>query len=143
VLSGSESESTVAVATLPEGASPPLHVHDDLDDSFYVLEGTIVVRCGEQVEVARPGSWVPFPRRVPHTFRVVGGEARILMVHSDDSFMDFVRDVGRPAHGDEVPTTGDGPPIDILMRSMAEHGMTTVGPGMSDEEANNWLSSLG
>jgi hypothetical protein len=31
----------VAEATLPAGASPPLHVHADLDDSFYVLEGRL------------------------------------------------------------------------------------------------------
>src|SRR5690348_11606479 len=62
--------------TLPDGASPPLHVHADLDDSFYVLDGRMVVRCGGDVQLAAAGSWVPFPRGVPHTFRVMGGPAR-------------------------------------------------------------------
>ena len=43
---------------LPEGASPPLHVHDVLDDSFFALEGKIVFRRGDEVFLAEPGRWV-------------------------------------------------------------------------------------
>lgn len=39
---------------LPEGASPPLHVHDVLDDSFFALEGKIVFRRGDEVFLAEP-----------------------------------------------------------------------------------------
>src|SRR5579871_646295 len=68
--------------TLPVGATPPLHVHHDLDDSWYVLEGQMVVRCGDEQMVVGAGHWVSMPREVPHTFRVIGdGQARILMVH--------------------------------------------------------------
>jgi mannose-6-phosphate isomerase-like protein (cupin superfamily) len=37
----------VAEGLLPSGASPPLHVHANLDDSFYLLDGRMVVRCGD------------------------------------------------------------------------------------------------
>lgn len=135
-------EPVVATATLPEGASPPLHVHADLDDSFYVLEGTIVVRCGEDVGVATGGSWVPFPAGVPHTFRVMDGPARVLLVHADDSFLGFVHDVGRPAGETDVPMAGAGPSMEELTRRSAEHGITNVGPPMEDEEARAWLRQL-
>jgi mannose-6-phosphate isomerase-like protein (cupin superfamily) len=130
----------VGVITFPEGASPPLHVHSDLDDSFYVLDGTIVVRCGDDVGVAAPGSWVPFPSGVPHTFRVVDGPARVLSVHADDSFLAFVRDVGRPATDGDAPEAGVGPSMEELTRLSAVHGITNVGPGMSEEEARAALS---
>ena len=29
--------------TLPAGSSPPLHVHDDLDDNWYILEDRVAV----------------------------------------------------------------------------------------------------
>ena len=66
---------TVAEGILPEGASPPAHVHADLDDSFYILDGRMVIRCGDDVWQAGSGSWVQFPAGVPHTFRVLGGPA--------------------------------------------------------------------
>ena len=61
---------TVAEGILPEGASAA-HVHADLDDSFYILDGRMVIRCGDDIwEAGR--SWVQFPAGV-HTFRVLGG----------------------------------------------------------------------
>ena len=60
------------------GRLPPAHVHADLDDSFYLLDGRMVIHCGDEVWEAGPGSWVQFPAGVPHTFRVLGGPARAL-----------------------------------------------------------------
>ncbi len=39
----SEMETVVLEMTLPVGSAPPLHVHDDLDDTWYILEGEMVV----------------------------------------------------------------------------------------------------
>ena len=87
--------------TLPVGSSAPLHVHDDLDDTWYILDGEMVVRCGDDVLRVGAGHWVSMPRGVPHTFRVVGDhEARILLVHDNASFRDLIRDLGhRPPRG--------------------------------------------
>jgi mannose-6-phosphate isomerase-like protein (cupin superfamily) len=67
-----EMDTVVLEMTLPAGSSPPLHVHDDLDDTWYILEGQMVVRCGDEELVVGAGHWVSMPRGVPHTFRVVG-----------------------------------------------------------------------
>jgi mannose-6-phosphate isomerase-like protein (cupin superfamily) len=70
-------DTVVLEMTLPVGAAPPLHVHDDLDDTWYILDGEMVVRCGDDELVVGAGHWVSMPRGVPHTFRVVGArEAR-------------------------------------------------------------------
>ena len=73
-------ETVVLEMTLPVGSSPPLHVHHSLDDTWYILDGKMVVRCGDDVLVVGAGYWVSMPRGVPHTFRVIGDrEARILL----------------------------------------------------------------
>ena len=100
---------TVAEGILPEGASPPAHVHAALDDSFYILDGRMVIRCGDDVWQAGPGSWVQFPAGVPHTFRVLGGPARVLMVHADDSFLAAVRAYRPPGHRHRRPGRPAGP----------------------------------
>ncbi len=141
-LSAADEPTVVAEAVLPHGAAPPFHVHADLDDSFYVLEGTMVVRCGGDVTIAGPGTWVPFPRGVPHTFRVMSPRARVLLVHAHRGFMDAVHDMGDPA-GDGRPHSAGGPAPEALNRMMAEHGMRTVGPAMEQDEATRWLQRLG
>ena len=85
-------------ATVTPGGGAPLHVHADLDDSFYLVSGRLAFRCGEQSFAVEPGAYVALPHGVPHTFRVVGDEpAVMLQVHSDDSFLRFIQAVGRPA----------------------------------------------
>lgn len=39
---------TVIGCRAPAGFGPPLHVHRDEDEGFYVLQGQLAVRCGEQ-----------------------------------------------------------------------------------------------
>ena len=69
-------DTVVLEMTLPAGSSPPLHIHEDLDDTWYILDGQMVVRCGDEELVVGAGHWVSMPRGVPHTFRVVGEKRR-------------------------------------------------------------------
>jgi mannose-6-phosphate isomerase-like protein (cupin superfamily) len=133
---------TVAVAVAPEGASPPAHVHAGLDDSFYLLEGRMVIRCGDEVWEAGPGSWVQFPASVPHTFRVLGGSARALLVHANDSFMAAVREIGRPATETDIAEITQDLTIGELDRAFATHGITNVGPPIEQAEAEHLLGQL-
>ena len=87
-------QTVVLEMTLPVGSSAPLHVHDSLDDTWYVLDGEMVVRCGDETRVVGAGHWVSMPRGVPHTFRVVGDRpARILLVHDNATFRDLIREL--------------------------------------------------
>jgi quercetin dioxygenase-like cupin family protein len=133
---------TVAMAIVPEGASPPAHVHAGLDDSFYLLDGRMAIHCGDEVWEAGPGSWVQFPAGIPHTFRVLGGPARALLVHANDSFMAAVREIGRPATETDIAEITQDLTIDELDRAFAAHGITNVGPPMEQAEAERLLGQL-
>ena len=135
-----EMGTVVLEMTLPVGSAPPLHVHDDLDDTWYILEGQMVVRCGDDEMVVGAGYWVSMPRGVPHTFRVVGErEARILLVHDNPSFRDLIRDIGAPASARVVPSIPTFPPMDELARIAASHDLRPIGPPMSAEESDKML----
>jgi quercetin dioxygenase-like cupin family protein len=122
--------STVVLeATIPLGASPPLHVHNDLDDTMYIIDGEMLVRCGDEEQTVHAGHWMSLPRGVPHTFLVTGDrDARVLMVHDNDSFRSFVRDVGVPAEAHTVPPQPSFPAKDDLVRVAAAHDMKIIGP---------------
>jgi quercetin dioxygenase-like cupin family protein len=71
----------------------PWHVHTREDEYFYVLEGTIVVRCGEENFTARPGSFVFLPRGIPHTWDVGDhGEATLLMMTVPAMLEEFLKE---------------------------------------------------
>jgi len=127
--------------TLPVGAAPPLHIHDDLDDTWYILEGQMVVCCGDDEFLVGAGHWVSMPRGVPHTFVVVGeSEARILLVHDNASFRDFVRELGIPADTQVVPKQPIFPSMEEMVRAAGAHDLRPIGPPLSAEEAGAMLA---
>ena len=63
----------------PAGHGPPMHVHHDEHEAFYVLEGELDVACGDERYRAPAGSFAFLPRGVAHTFRVVGDAPALLL----------------------------------------------------------------
>jgi quercetin dioxygenase-like cupin family protein len=75
--------STGGMLTLIESytdGGAPLHVHANEDEAFYVIEGTITVKVGDEQYEAGPRSFVFLPRGIPHAWDVVGERARVLMI---------------------------------------------------------------
>src|SRR5919201_1862653 len=63
------------------GDGPPLHVHADEDEAWYVLEGELRFRLEAKTASAPTGSFVFVPRGTPHCFQNAGGQpARILVL---------------------------------------------------------------
>lgn len=46
----------------------PLHLHRNDDEAWYVLEGTLCVRMGNEDVELWPGSAIMVPRGTPHTY---------------------------------------------------------------------------
>jgi mannose-6-phosphate isomerase-like protein (cupin superfamily) len=71
----------------PHRDGPELHVHDDEDDSFYVLEGELTFTVDGDELVAGPGTFVLVPPGVPHTFANRGDAvSRSVNVHAPAGF---------------------------------------------------------
>jgi mannose-6-phosphate isomerase-like protein (cupin superfamily) len=65
----------------------PLHLHHRDDEAWYVLEGTLRVRVGEQEVAAQAGAAVFVPRGTSHTYWNPGpGPLRYLLVMSSNIF---------------------------------------------------------
>ncbi|WP_063772504.1 cupin domain-containing protein [Streptomyces sp. NRRL S-495] len=54
--------------TTPPGGGPPLHIHEDVDEAFYVVEGEYEIRLDGELHKAGPGSLVYGPRGIGHAF---------------------------------------------------------------------------
>jgi len=65
----------------------PLHLHRNDDEAWYVLEGTLCVRVGNEVVEAPVGSAVFVPRGTPHTYWNPGpGLVRYLLVMTSNIY---------------------------------------------------------
>jgi mannose-6-phosphate isomerase-like protein (cupin superfamily) len=114
----------------PVGFGPPRHVHHVEDECFYVLDGELVVECGDRRWTAGPGAFVFLPHGVPHVFVVSQGPVRGLQVTSPAGFEDFVAELGRPATGPGLPEPS-APDVPRLLEAQTRHHGEIVGPPLT------------
>jgi mannose-6-phosphate isomerase-like protein (cupin superfamily) len=88
------SESRIA----PGFPGPPPHRHHKLHDMFYVLEGTLTVRLGDEIRAAGAGTFVCVPPGVVHTFRNDSDEpVRMLNFNTPAGWEHYMRDLADAA----------------------------------------------
>jgi mannose-6-phosphate isomerase-like protein (cupin superfamily) len=61
---------SVLEATEPPGFGPPIHVHEDAAEAFFVLDGEYVMSLDGEDNRCPAGSFVFIPVGAPHSFRV-------------------------------------------------------------------------
>jgi len=111
------------------GDMPPLHVHHEEDETFYVLEGRLELHiAGHEPAEVPPGRAGFAPRGIPHVYKVTSpGPARWLAATTGAGFARFVRDVAVPAKTATLPVDPQFDPEDIAAIS-ARHGIEIIGP---------------
>lgn len=102
-----------------EPGGPPMHVHADQDEWFFVTEGEFVVVVGDATHGLGPGDSVLGPRGVPHAFRNISRTGRIVVAFQPAGSMETFFEKGSAL----MPIT---PPAFAELSS--HHGMTVVGP---------------
>ncbi len=107
----------------PGMPGPPLHVHEDIDEGWYLLEGQLDVSLGDDRRRVGAGSFLLVPHGIPHTFANAGETwARWIGVLSPGSSLSMLEDLGAL-----IPP--DGPPDEAaVVEMLARYGTTVVGP---------------
>jgi mannose-6-phosphate isomerase-like protein (cupin superfamily) len=110
------------------GDMPPLHVHHETDETFYVLEGELSLHLpGGSVTIAA-GETTFAPRGVPHAYRVESERARWLVVGTPAGFADFVRAVSDEPCAEGLPPLDREHDVARLGEAAARHGIELLGP---------------
>ncbi len=66
----------------PGGRMPPAHRHVGNDEAYFVLDGAVEFRVGEEVFPGTQGTFVLVPSGEAHTFgNTSGSSARLLVLH--------------------------------------------------------------
>jgi quercetin dioxygenase-like cupin family protein len=116
---------TVIDDTIPPGGGPPLHIHHAHDEVFYLLEGELTFRIGDQTTRAPAGTVVFVPRGTAHAFQTVRGEpARFLVVIAPGGYEGFFVELA-----ERVAQLPPGPPDpDALRPILDRYQSAIVGP---------------
>jgi quercetin dioxygenase-like cupin family protein len=97
-------------AIVPPNGGPPPHIHRREDETFYVVEGEIEFRLGDDVIAGGVGDFVNVPRDTVHCFRNAGTDmARLIVTFSPAGIERFFEetleralDAGQPPRLDNV-----------------------------------------
>jgi len=98
-------------SVMAKGDEPPPHVHHREDESFFVLEGDLTVRVGDDVFSASPGAFVFCPRDVPHLLTLHSEQVRALTLVTPGGLEAFFVELGEPAPSRALPA--ELPELDI------------------------------
>jgi hypothetical protein len=111
------------------GLRAPMHVHDDADEIFYVVDGNLTFFVGEQRIEASPGAFVYLPRFVHHGFQCNSVEARVFNFVTPAGFEKMILDGGNPAHYDDAPIPDDPNAKPAMPADLRKYGMRVLPPG--------------
>jgi quercetin dioxygenase-like cupin family protein len=115
VVGGDTGGNYSLIECIAAGDGPPPHIHKSEEEAFYVLEGEVNVKIGEQT--IRAGSFVLIPRGTVHTFSTVGTEpAKMLVIISPAGFEQFFT---------EIDSVTD---IDKIMTLAPQYNLAIMGP---------------
>ena len=121
-ISGRDTDQTLAVfeqtGETPNGG-PPLHIHPDQDEWFFVTEGEYLFECDKERFLLKTGDTIFLPRNVPHAFIQLTERARTIVSYSPAGKME--------AFFAATSKWAAPPSREEIARVFAEHGMEVVG----------------
>ena len=79
------------------GKVTPLHLHAHADETFYLLEGEILLHLDGKQRSLHAGGIAIIPRGVPHAFQATSNHARMLCLQTPGNGEAFYRRASEPA----------------------------------------------
>lgn len=112
---------SVLEAEEPPRFGPPIHVHHDCAEAFYVLEGEYVMYLEDKEFVCPAGSFVFIPQGTRHGFKVGDATSRKLNFYFPASMIGYFDDLAAALRRESVSDAE-------LAQIAAAHAMEIVGP---------------
>jgi mannose-6-phosphate isomerase-like protein (cupin superfamily) len=112
---------TLLEAEEPAGFGPPMHIHHDAAEAFFVLAGEYVIFLEDREFTCPAGSFIYIPMGMRHGFRVGGVASRKLNLYSPAAMVGYFDELSAAIAADEA----DEARLDAIAR---RNGVEMVGP---------------
>ena len=112
---------TLLEATEPPHFGPPLHIHRDAAEAFYIVEGAYRIFIEDQETLCPAGSFVYIPAGVSHGFRVGDAPSKKLNLYVPQAMVGYFDEL--------ADAIASGVVDDDHLAGIAErYGMEVLGP---------------
>ena len=105
----------------PPGFGPPLHIHHDAAEAFYVLEGEYLMFLAGREVSCPAGSFIYIPAGMPHGFRVSAAPSRKLNFYFPAAMIGYFDELAAALAREAVSE-------EELAEVAQAHAMEIVGP---------------
>ncbi|GAB3852146.1 hypothetical protein GCM10028822_19530 [Hymenobacter terrigena] len=102
---------------------PPLHVHYQQDEEFYITEGEFLVQVGDEKFTLKAGDLIFLPRNIPHTFVTLSETGKMaFMTHPSGTIEMLFKQLAA------LPPTAN---LDDAQKIHLAHQLRIVGPRLT------------
>lgn len=127
-ISGTDTDNELAVfeqTGLTPNGGPPLHIHPNQDEWFYIVEGAYLFQVGEEKHRLEAGDTIFLPRNIQHAFVQLTGKGKVIVSYLPAGKMeDFFTATDK---WNSPPTKEE------ITQVFADHDMKVVGPPLTTE----------
>jgi quercetin dioxygenase-like cupin family protein len=106
-----------------QGKVTPLHIHPASDETFYILDGEILLDLDGTRRSLSTGGVVVVPRGIPHAFQVTSPQVRFLTLQTPGTDEAFYRLASEPAPEGSTPIPVD---FDRVRQAALETGAIEI-----------------
>lgn len=119
----SEAFAVIEYEGAPGLPGPPPHVHRSFEEAWFFLDGEVAFLADGKTITAKRGSFLYVPRRIPHTFGVIGERpARWLGIFSPGRYLGLVEELAA------VMPANSQPDMAAIVRLFANYDTEIVSP---------------
>jgi quercetin dioxygenase-like cupin family protein len=108
-------------ATEPPDFGPPLHIHRDAAEAFYVLEGEYITFLDGEEFSCPAGSFIFIPAGIPHGFRVGHVASRKLVLFTPAAMVGYFDDLSDAIRNGSADD-------EVLSQIADRYSMEVIGP---------------
>jgi quercetin dioxygenase-like cupin family protein len=112
---------TLLEAEEPAGFGPPLHIHRDAAEAFYVVDGEYVIFIEGRETLCPAGSFIFIPAGIEHGFRVGRVASRKLNFYTPAAMVGYFDELAAAVAAGDVET-------DALAEIARRYSMDVIGP---------------
>ena len=111
---------TLLEADEPPGFGPPMHIHHDAAEAFYVVAGEYQIFVEEREFACPAGSFIYIPAGILHGFRVGSEQSRKLNLYTPAAMVGYFDELAQLAGTEMDPVQ--------LVEMARRYGMEVIGP---------------
>ena len=105
----------------PPHFGPPMHIHHDAAEAFYVVSGEYRIFIEDEESICPAGSFIYIPAGVPHGFRVGAAPSRKLNIYAPAAMVGYFDELAAAIARDEMDD-------ETLGEIARRYGMEVIGP---------------